>query len=246
MKIRTSIILASLMSLITLLAIFAVPTLRVQENKDFHQKEIPIVIKPLAANLLNVQCEKVFISSPDTLDTFSCDIENRAEMAIRAIGANYSLVADVNGTERADSHLHVADAFVHPDFSREIMPGKSLNISPPGPISIPNGTIVRLELEIVYVQFADDSSVGESSKTVNKIADIRKGASMYKAWLKNEYVSNGRSEDALVMIMDKNSMPASAGNNNFEYKTGEKYYRKFLLERYKTNGPGSIKEVLDQ
>lgn len=143
----------------------------------------------------------------------------------------------------AGSHLHVADAFVHPDFSKEIIPGTTLNISPPGPILIAKGSIVRLELEIVYVQFADGSSIGESGKTLNIIFEIRKGALMYKAYLKKEYDGNGRSEEALFQLMERESKSVW-GNQSLEYKSGENHYRKFLLERYKANGPGSIQEVL--
>ncbi|HBR56780.1 MAG TPA: hypothetical protein DEA22_04825 [Blastocatellia bacterium] len=247
MKIKTSIILATTVSLLTLSAIyaFAIPPIRVEGNKRFLKAEIPVVIKPLNPDILNVNCERIFVSRSDTLTTFSCTLVNQGNLPIHAVGANYSLVTEVNGVEQTDTHLFVADAFVHSDFSREIVPGQTLNISPSGPISIPNAIIKKFELEIIYVQFGDGSSLGESEKTVKKIAGIRYGALMFKAWIKNEFLNRGRSEEALLPLLDNKSEFGPKGNKNFDNEVGAKYYKKFLRERFDKNGRGAIQEILD-
>lgn len=246
MKIKTSVVVGLTIILLTLFSIFLVPRLQAENNENFVQAEIPVIIKPLDTNLINVQCERAFSSNARTLNTFSCNIVNKANVAIRAIGANYSLIADVNGVERRDSFSKVADAFIHPDLSKEVLPGNSLNISPSGPMSISNGVIKRLELEVNYIEFADGRSVGVSRKAIEKIASIRLGASMFKAWIKSEYLNRRRSEEALMPLLENNSEVGPVGNKNFANKVGEQSYRNFLREKYRINGRGAIKAVLDQ
>ncbi len=248
MKIKTSIATGLAILLITIVSIALIPTLKVSGNRDFVQTEIPVVIKPLKVENrtvpVEIQCDKVFVSKPDTIDSFSCTLINKTDMDIGAVRVEYSLIAESNSKEKIDSFSYLAISNIHPDIPTLIKPNETLNISPSGPRSNNGAAIKRLELEPTFIEFVGGRTIGVldiEGKT--KIANIRKGAEMYKSWIKEQYVNKGKSENALISLLDTESELDPTNTDNLDNKFGGKYYKNFLSKRFKENG--SIKDVLE-
>lgn len=223
-------------------------TSKTQGNQDFAQMEIPVVIKPLKVENrtipVEIQCNKVFVSKPDTIDSFSCTLINRTDMDIGVVRVEYSLITETNSSDRF-SYLAIAN--IHPDIPTLIKPNETLHISPVGPRSINGAVIKRLELEPTFIEFVGGWTVGVSDiQSITRIANIRKGAEMYKSWIKKEYVNRGKSENALIPLLETESELDPTNADNSDNKFGAKYYKNFLNKRFKENGQGSIKDVLDQ
>lgn len=251
MKIKTSITIGLAILLVTIVSIVTISTLKVQGNPDFTQVEIPVVIKPLKVGNdiipVEIQCKSVIITRPDTLDRFSCILINRTNKSIRAAGTGYSIIFDSNGKEEKDSHLEAMDTYIHPDLSevkKPIEPGEISYISPPG-VAIRDAVIKRLEIELVYLEFADGTTVGFGGKGAELIANVREGAARYKNSLRQEYLNRGRAAQAILPLLEDNA-PLGSEILNFEQRAGAKAYRRFLRKKHQKNGIAAINDVLNR
>ena len=252
MKIKTSIILATTISLLTLFAIYAnaIPPVIVQGSKTFLKVEIPVVIKPMKAGNevvpVEIQCEPVFITGTDTLDDFYCILINKTDKSIRASSVRYSIIFESNGKEEQENRLDTADTYLHPDLSEEkkpVGPGGQLSVRPPGSIFIRDSVIKRLELEPVYLEFADGTTLGIGGQGAELIANLREGAARYKKSLRQIYLNKEKSAQAILPLLEDD---ASLGSEieNFGQRTGAKAYRRFLRKKYKEEGIKAINNVL--
>lgn len=252
MKIKTSIIIGATILLLTTVSIVTISTLKAQDNRDFAQMEIPVVIKPLKTGddivPVDIQCEKVFITKPDTLDGFTCILINRTNKNISASSVRYSIIVDSNGKEKQIDRLTTAVPYIHPDLSevkKPIEPGGSLSITPLGPIVEPDFVINRLELEPIYIEFDDETTVGIGGKNAELIASVREGAARYKNSLRQKYLDKGKSVQEILPLLEDNA-PFDSEIENFSQRAGAKAYRKFLREKYEKNGIQAINKVLDK
>lgn len=249
MKIKTSIATGLTIILITVVSIFLIPILKVQGNQNFVQTEIPVVIKPLKVGNeivpVEIQCKPVFITRPDTLDRFSCILINRTNKAIRAYSVRYSIIVDSNGKEEQDDRFDTVDTFIHPDLDKvkkAIVPGGSLPIVPISTIER-DSVIKRLELQPVYIEFTDGTTVGDSDSAV-MIAKVRAGALRFKNNLRQEFINKGGNVQAILPLLEDNA-PLGLENLSYEEKTGAKFYRRFLLRKYQKSGAASVINLLN-
>jgi hypothetical protein len=249
MKIKTYIAVG-LTIIITVVSIFLIPGSEAQRSKNFVQTEIPVVIKPLKVGddviSVYIQCQPVFITKPDTLDNFNCTLINKTDKAIRASSVRYSIIVDKNGKEEHINRLDTAVPYIHPDLSevkKPIEPGGSISITLLSPIVEPDSYIKRLELEPVYIEFDDETTVGIGGKSAELIANVREGAIRYKNSLRQKYLNEGRSAQVILPLLEDNA-PFSSEIENFDQRAGAKAYRKFLRKKYEQAGIEAINKIL--
>lgn len=252
MKIKTSLATGLAIVLVAIASIFLIPSAKVKSGQDFVQTEIPVVIKPLktADGIVSVeiQCGKVSITEPDTLDDFTCYLINRTDKSIRSSIVGYSIISDSNGEEKRDNRLDTTDAYIHPDFAdvkKPIEPGGKLSIMPPGPITLPGSIIKRLELEPFYLEFSDETTIGIGGKSAEMIAKVREGATRYKNSLRREYLNKGKSSQAILPLLE-DEVPIDSEITGFAQQMGAKAYRRLLRKKYEKKGIAAIKETLDK
>lgn len=251
MKIKTSIAVG-LTIIITVVSILFIPKSEAQDSKNLVQTEIPVVIKPLKVGNdiipVEIQCEPVFITKSDVLDRFTCTLFNKTSKSITASSVRYSIIVDTNGKEEKDSRLDTAIPYIHPDLSeikKTIEPGGRLFINPPGPIVESDSIIKGLELEPVYIEFTDGTTVGIDDESKQMIANVREGAAKYKKLLHQEYLNKGKSIKAILPLLEDEALLESE-TLNFQQLTGAKAYRKSLRKKYEKEGFASIDKVLKQ
>jgi len=252
MNIKTSITIGLTIILISIVAIFLIPGLKAQNSRNFVQTEIPVVIKPLKIGNdtvpVDIECEKVFITKPDTLDGFTCILVNRTNKNISASSVRYSIIVDSNGKEKQIDRQTTAVPYIHPDLSevkKPIEPGGSISITPLGPIVEPDFVIKRLELEPIYIEFDDETTVGIGGKNAELIANVREGAARYKNSLRQKYLDKRKSVQEILPLIEDNA-PFDSEIENFSQRAGAKAYRSFLLKKYKEDGIQIINTILDK
>jgi hypothetical protein len=252
MKIRTSIAAGLVVLLLTIASIFIIPALKASSSQNLTQTEIPVVIKPLKIGNdivpVDIQCEKVFTTKPNTLDRFTCILVNKTNKSISASSVRYSIIVDSNGKEEEDSRLDIAIPYIHPDLleiKKPIQPEGKLFIAPPGPFVESDSVIKRLELEPVYIEFSDGTTAGVGGKSAEMIANVREGAAKYKNSLYQEYLKRGKSVKAILQLLEDDA-PLDSETLNFLQQTGAKSYRNSLRKKYEKDGLASINKVLNQ
>jgi len=220
-------------------------------NREGHQKDIPVVIKPLRVGnqivQVEIKCQPVLIPKPDTLERFTCTLTNRTNRSIWAYGVRYSIIFESNGQVNQISRINTVISYIHPDLlevKKPITPGSFSFITPLGPIVLNNSVIKRLELEAFYIEFDDATTAGIGGKSREMIANVRNGAARYRNSLRQKYVGRGRSVQAILPLLQENA-PLGLGKLSFDQKAGAKAYRRFLRKQEKKGGSASVKRVLD-
>ena len=252
MNIKMSVITCLTVVFVSLILVFVMPKTSVLGNQSVAQTEIPVIIKPLKVENtivpLEIICEPVMAIKPDTIREFSCKLINRTNKSIRASSVMYSVITESNGKEDRSVRLDNVDTFISPDFAdlkKPIEPGKSLSIAPAGDITEPDSVIKRLEIEPVYIEFADGTTAGVAGKGAETIANVREGAAKYINALRAEFVSRGRLPEAILPLLENNA-PIGFDAPNFAQETGAKQYRKLLRERLQKGGIRTITDVLNR
>lgn len=252
MKIKSSIAVGLTIVTITLLSIFLIPNSEAQDSKNFVKTEIPVIIKHLKEgdNIVPVEilCRPVLISKPDTLERFSCTLINGTDKSIRASSIRYSIIVDSNGEEKQVDRVMTEVNYIHPDLLEEkklIKPGGTSSIAPYGPIAESGSIIERLELELIYIEFDDATMVGIGGKHVELISSVREGAIKYKNSLHQKYLSNLKSTQEILPLLEDNA-PFNSEIENFNQRAGAKAYRRFLRKKYEKDGIAGVNEVLNK
>jgi hypothetical protein len=254
MRIKTSIVVGLTIILISSVSIFLIPALQAQGSQKFVETEIPVVIKQLKTSdgsvPVGAQCEKVIISKPDTLDTYSCILVNNSNNSILAASYILTIINEHNGVEEKYSRVETFDTFINSEFSplsHPIMPGGTIKLQAPGQTSIPGTVIKRLEIGIDYVEFADKSILGVPGEGAKRIDGIRAGAQKYKNWLKKEYLKRGKSTKNLVPLLDEDTgIPEEIEFNNKDERLGASIYRRRISNTYKEKGLPFLSDFLNK
>ena len=236
---------------ISILLFLVLPGLRVQCQNPI-QTEIPVVIKPMKVGNdtvpVEIQCEPVFITRPDTLDRFTCTLINKTNKGIGASSVRYSVVVDSNGKEERVGRFDTAVPLIHPDLleaKKPIEPGGTLFVMPVGPISEPNSVIKWLELEPMYLEFSDGTTAGIGGDAAELIAKVRDGAVRYKSSLRQEYLNKGKSTQAILPLLQDGDRFGLETLNGAQLLAA-KAYRKFLREKYEKEGIEAVNKILEK
>ena len=251
MTIRIYISTGVVLVLIVLSAALLVPESKSQDEKDYFQTEIQVVVKPLKAGdaiiPVDIQCEPVIVEKPDTLENYGCYFVNNSSKSIRAFGILHSIIFDTNGRPGRTSRLYVTHTYIHPDMSEEkkpFGPGDKRYIGPPGPITQPGSIIKALELAPLYVEYSDGTTGGSDASSMEMINEIREGAARYKQALRREYLRNGRSVVSIAPRLWESFSGEGQNSWTLHQRTGANAYRRFLQERYEKAGSAAVEKIL--
>jgi|GEM_PF-3530463 len=250
MRIQTSLIAGVIILLVCGGLIFLAPTAEVQDKDASIQRQIPVVVKPLMVGgeivPIEIKCDPVFANA-DTIERFNCLLINGTDKDIRASSVRYTVISEKDGAEQRDARLDVADTYINPDLAetkKAIAPGGQLHVMAPGPVVEPDSEIKALELEPVYIEFSDGTTVGKGAGA-DMIAEVRDGAAKFKDALRREFRNKGRSVSAILARLDDAESTELDGLSGGA-RVGANAYRRFLLEKYKKGDTAAIAKVLEK
>ena len=211
----------------------------VQTESEFIQDDVEIVINQL--NRVNglvpvgLECRTVEPTPPDTNNNFSCILKNNTGKNARAVFVIASLTNLRNGAETKSTRTELIETFVHPDLYD---PTKSIRANSNTLFTIfttssrnPESklTIKRLEIEIDYVDFEDNTVLGRNKKGASVVAELRNGADVYHRWQKRSAFGRLKSKNEKEAFLKK-TLPNELRLTRRQAK-GAKAYRIRLLQR---------------
>ena len=247
MHFRTTIVIGLLLLLgATVVATTALQR-RTHEDSDQLGLQLPITIKQLPENNINVEllCGTASVTPPNILNYFQCTLKNNTHKSITAANIIYSTVLEEAGRETKDSRNHILATYIHPDFyekEKNILPGGSTSFRPAGVFTYENAVIKGVEVYIDYVEFEDNTSMGPNKEGSRIINDLREGAVKYKSWLARE--SKQKSIDTVIQSLQSDEGLPEIGLNNFTQKEGARRYGIGLRKLYKSRGPTEVQRYL--
>ncbi|MGB7209704.1 MAG: hypothetical protein WBD27_13660 [Pyrinomonadaceae bacterium] len=251
MKIQTSIVAGVMILLFSVGLINLAPHVMVQGRGQFVQQEVSIVVKPLKVGdeivSVDIRCEPLFITKPDTIERFNCVLVNLTGKNIRASSVRYSVISENAGKEQRSDRLDTIDTYIHPDLAeikKPIAPGEKLHIMASGPLVESGSVIKRLELEPIYIEFSDGTTIDAGGRGAPMITALRDGAARYKQALRKEFQGKGNSVQAILPLL-QNKESIELENFSGGESIGANTYRKFLLEKYEKAGVAAMSRLLE-
>jgi hypothetical protein len=253
-------ILVTIELMVTLgLTVAAAAALRTWGNQDPtpFDKQIPIAVEQLPQDNgvfpVEVRCGNARLTSPSTIEQFSCIAINNTYKNISALSADLTVITEnKDGNESRNTSLLNIDSLVHPDVREArhlklIPPGESRTLNPPGPISFEDEIISRVEFKIDYVEFEDKTAAGPDRDGSRIINSIREGAARYKAWLVKKYALNKRDMAAIASALEDSDLPHELQfNGDGNLSEGARMYRSVMSSVYANRGAVGLKKFLDK
>jgi hypothetical protein len=199
---------------------------------------LPVVTDQLKPNNgvipVELRCEDAELSAPNALEKLSCVIKNNTRSYISAGALHTSITLEKDGKTLEVSTYDTFDTFLHPDFraahlNNLISPGKEYRLNDL-PVSYSDDVVIKgIAVQIDYIEFADNSILGNNRSGSRIIGNVREGAVKYKDWLIQEYRRRGESIDALLPLLDGSHPLPELGLQNAEQERGAIMYRKYSL-----------------
>jgi hypothetical protein len=186
------------------------------------------------------------------LDGISCLAINNTRKKISAFAVVYSVVVDAGAGMERETNLLTSDYAIHPDISEAMRqhlfpPGESRRVATSGPVSFENGTVSGVEIEIDYVEFEDQTSIGRNIQGSKMVHSMREGAAKYKAWLVRQYKWGGVDEQAMTTLFDATDLPKELNfNGDPDLSEGARLYRRVLRSIYTSKGGTEVKRYLSR
>jgi hypothetical protein len=213
--------------------------------------QIPVVIEQMPADKgVGLHCGPARLSSPDTLESFSCAINNRTGGRIRSFSIIFTIVGERDGEELRSSRFTAYDMLIHPDFNnspsdKTIPPGGEYTLGAAGPTTIADVVIKKVEVKIDHVELHGGVTLGANERGLSIVARRREGAAKFKQWIRQNYQGGGRSVNAIVpLIQQTPDSPAAIGLDEVGLEQGAEMYRMLLLKRYNAHGAAGLNKVL--
>ncbi len=225
-----------------------------QPVSPVHSSQITPAVKPLrAANgaiVADLRCGEVLLTTAGRVENLSCTLKNNTDKRILAANVKYSIILEAGGKKFTDTRLHTLDAYIHPDFyevNKAILPGGERIVESPGPMFYEDSIVKGIEVEVDYVEFEDKTTLGDSEKAAQTIADIRSGAAKCKAWLSRKYTEHGKSAEALTHLLTQNLPgPGELVVTGQHEEQGARAYRTRLRRIAETRGASEIHKYLNK
>lgn len=222
-------------------------TLKKQDDQKLNL-QVPVSIKqlPHENNIIPVElrCSDIVLTAPNKLEELPCVLINHTNKYIIAGSVGISIITDKDGKRTPDSSYFTFDSFLHPDFNKQ--PRQS-TIPPGGQRPIYNlseeydAEVKEVLMQIDYVEFADNSTLGANRAGSRIISDVRGGATKYKNWLVQKYKENGNSIDAVVRLLENNGpLPEELALPSGDQREGALQYRNLARKTYKTKGAKAL------
>lgn len=214
--------------------------------------QLPVVVYQMDAENgempVTLQCGAANVTTPDTLNGFSCTLINNTDKNIVAATAAYTIEYEQQGRTYREVRTHLAATSVHPDFFKDAKPvprGGELSIRPGGSFTFEGAVIKGVEVRIDYVEFSDGSSVGPNKKEgAEAVKALREGASRYKNWLVGKYRRG--SIDTAIQSLQSDPPLAELGLTNEYLEQGANLYRKRLQKIERMRGRAEVQKYLSK
>jgi hypothetical protein len=217
--------------------------------------KIPIVVHQLPSEngmiSVELKCDNAELSAPNVLEKLSCVIKNNTRNYISAGALYISITLESDGKPLVVSTYDTFDTFLHPDFREDhknnlIAPGKEYRLNDL-PSSYGEDVVIKgIAVKIDYIEFANNSMLGENRGGSRIIGDTRVGAAKYKNWLTQEYKRKGGKIEALVPLLDGSQPLPELGVQNAEQERGAIMYRKYSRRTYADKGAAGLVKHLKE
>jgi hypothetical protein len=231
-----------------IIAIYGPPSSSNNQQVKQANIQLPITIRQLQSeNTIPVEviCGAASVTPPNILNEFQCILKNNSTKSITAATVIYTTVLEEGGKETRDSRTHTLTTYVHPDFydkKKNISPGLTTSFRSAGIITYENAIIKGVEVYIDYVEFEDNTSIGneDGARIIN---DIREGAKKYKHWLGGKYA---RSVDSAIEALGSEEGLSELGLTNSSQEEGARRYRKQIRKAYNGRGRTEVEKYLSK
>lgn len=192
---------------------------------------------------VTLKCETQSYAKPTQGKALRCILKNNTSNPITAVSLAYSVEYEANGRKSTDTGSVTMDALIHPDFhdanfSKFIAPGNEGDIQSRRLIDDAMSKI-KIAVGIDYLEFDKGTALGSDSNGSRLIKQIREGAARYKEWLKRNYLEQGKSMDAVKILLDRKSSVATDLELPAELEVGADEYRRNARQVIKFQGGSS-------
>ncbi|MCI0559653.1 MAG: hypothetical protein MN733_14265, partial [Nitrososphaera sp.] len=191
---------------------------------------------------------KTQMSDPSELTELSFAVKNNSSKAITSIAATFGLITEKNGQLFVDHHFVTSDTQVHPDIReihhfKPLAPGQEKYLDTPTN-GYSDGRIIKgVTLNVDYIEFADNSTLGPNKMGGRIITLQREGARLYKNWLMRE--SAGKDLLSIVSSLKNPALPREMADTSMHLRQGANIYRRHLLGAYES-GHENIEKFFNQ
>jgi hypothetical protein len=180
---------------------------------------------------------KTKMNNPTELTELSFVVKNNSSKAITSVVVIFGLITEKNGQLFVDQHFVTSDILLHPDIQeihhfQPLAQGQERYFDTPSNGYGDGRPIKGVTLNVDYVEFEDNSTLGPNKKGGRIIALQREGARLYKNWLMRE--SSGKGLPSIVSSLKNPDLPREISDSSMYIRQGSNIYRKHLLSAYET------------
>ena len=200
---------------------------------------------------VEVVCDNAELSAPNALEKLSCVIKNNSGKYISAGTIRSAISLEKDGQSFVQSAYDTFDSFLHQDFREDhknnlVGPGREFRLNDL-PTDYEIGVVITgITVEIDYIEFDDNQTLGPNRGGSRVITNIREGASRYKNWLAQKYKEGGKKVNVILPLLEKSRpLPEELGVQNGEQKRGAIMYRNYARRTYETIGPEALAKHLN-
>lgn len=199
---------------------------------------------------VSLQCQTLDHPQPTGGKALRCIVTNNTNIPITAVSLAYNLKLEEKGEQLTQGGFVTIDALVHPDFhdanfSKFILPGAERVIVSRRLIDEPAPDATTILVGIDYAEFDNGTRLGPNKNGSQVVKQIRDGAVRYKEWLKQKYLTSGRSISAINQILERTTPVGPDLGIEGDLEIGAKEYRRSARQVIKFfGGPSEIKKYL--
>lgn len=243
-KLKLLVKLAVLTFLLFCLWVFSGNAMSPQEQRS----AVPMKIRGLADAqgkiVVGLQCQNAYLTTLDTIGKLSCELKNGSSKNITAANIKYSFIVEKDGQRSKEVRSETIDtSLTLSGDNKAIRSGSTQTAGLPGVTGL-GGMILRMYVEVDYVQFDDGTTLGEDAEAVEKIQQWRKGADSYRQWLAKKYEVSGNSTVVISSLLnDADPIPESL-KKEVNQRMGAQVVQKRLLKILNSEGADAVAKQL--
>lgn len=194
-----------------------------------------------------------FKEQRNKIGSFSFVVHNNTYKNIIAFCLAYTVKTERNGVQSRDVAFQTVATSVVKDFHEAsepvswMGPGSEIPVSDNGETLYDEDVnVTGVEAILDYVEFEDGSILGKNTKGGSLIGKMRQGSLKYKDWLFQQYLTNGRSIEAIGTILEAKDLSNDLELGSPEEISGAKNYRSQALKFYNLDGPRKLEKIINK
>ncbi|HKR61630.1 MAG TPA: hypothetical protein VJS64_18225 [Pyrinomonadaceae bacterium] len=185
-------------------------------------------------------------SSLNQVEDVTYAIRNNTTKGIISAVVAKTFVYQIGSRSLSDSSYSSFDYSLHPDMrtQRVLTPGNQMQMDS-SPFGFEVGAEVKeIKLRIDYVEFDDNSAIGNGGEGERKITLMREGARRYKGLLVQRYRKDGQSIAKIIPLLESKEGYSALHLDDINLSLGADRYRLHLLKKLQTNGAPEVERFL--